>query len=46
MVEGPKDVYICKACVELCHNIIQAGDTQEFQHSTARTLVGDHGDAS
>lgn len=23
MVEGPKDVYICKACVELCHNIIR-----------------------
>ncbi len=23
MVEGPKDVYICAACVELCHNIIR-----------------------
>ncbi len=23
MVEGPKDVYICASCVELCHNIIQ-----------------------
>ncbi len=23
MVEGPKDVYICSACVELCHNIIR-----------------------
>ncbi|MFQ5591001.1 MAG: ATP-dependent Clp protease ATP-binding subunit ClpX [Phycisphaerae bacterium] len=23
MVEGPKDVYICKSCVELCHNIIK-----------------------
>jgi len=23
MVEGPRDVYICKACVELCHNIIR-----------------------
>ncbi len=23
MVEGPKDVYICKSCIELCHNIIK-----------------------
>ncbi len=23
MVEGPRDVYICKSCVELCHNIIK-----------------------
>ncbi len=23
MVEGPKDVYICANCVELCHNIIR-----------------------
>ncbi len=23
MVEGPKDVYICASCVELCHNIIR-----------------------
>ncbi|MCK4660546.1 MAG: ATP-dependent Clp protease ATP-binding subunit ClpX [Phycisphaerae bacterium] len=23
MVEGPRDVYICKSCVELCHNIIR-----------------------
>ena len=23
MVEGPKEVYICKSCVELCHNIIK-----------------------
>jgi ATP-dependent Clp protease ATP-binding subunit ClpX len=23
MVEGPRDVYICASCVELCHNIIQ-----------------------
>ncbi len=37
MVEGPKDVYICKACVELCHNIIR----QEMRKSsTARAVVG------
>ncbi len=37
MVEGPKDVYICKSCVELCHNIIR----QEMRKaSTARTVVG------
>jgi ATP-dependent Clp protease ATP-binding subunit ClpX len=36
MVEGPKDIYICKSCVELCHNIIQ----QETRKATsARTLV-------
>src|SRR5947207_7361388 len=23
MVEGPGDVYICAACVDLCHNIIK-----------------------
>lgn len=23
MVEGPKNVYICKSCVELCHSIIR-----------------------
>jgi len=37
MVEGPRDVYICKSCVELCHNIIR----QEMRKaSTARTVVG------
>ncbi len=37
MVEGPKDVYICKSCVELCHNIIR----QELKRSsTARAVVG------
>ncbi len=37
MVEGPKDVYICKSCVELCHNIIR----QEMRKtSTARAIVG------
>ncbi len=37
MVEGPKDVYICKSCVELCHNIIR----QEVKRSaTARAVVG------
>jgi ATP-dependent Clp protease ATP-binding subunit ClpX len=37
MVEGPKDVYICKSCVELCHNIIR----QEMRKaSSARSLVG------
>ena len=37
MVEGPKDVYICKACVELCHNIIR----QELRKAaTGRTVFG------
>jgi ATP-dependent Clp protease ATP-binding subunit ClpX len=37
MVEGPKDVYICKSCIELCHNIIR----QEMRRSSAnRTVVG------
>ena len=37
MVEGPKDVYICKSCVELCHNIIR----QEMRKaSTTRSVVG------
>ncbi len=37
MVEGPKDVYICKSCVELCHNIIR----QETRKASAgRSLVG------
>ncbi len=36
MVEGPRDVFICKACVELCHNIIK----QETRRaSTSRTLI-------
>ncbi|MEK6800129.1 MAG: ATP-dependent Clp protease ATP-binding subunit ClpX [Planctomycetota bacterium] len=30
MVEGPRDVYICKSCVELCHNIIK----QETRRAT------------
>ncbi len=38
MVEGPKDVYICKSCVELCHNIIR----QEMKKaSSARAVVGE-----
>ena len=37
MVEGPKDVYICKACVELCHNIIR----QEMRKAaTGRPVFG------
>ena len=36
MVEGPMDVYICKSCVELCHNIIK----QEMRRaSTTRTVA-------
>ncbi len=35
MVEGPKDVYICKACVELCHNIIR----QEMRKASASPAV-------
>ncbi|GIK16754.1 MAG: ATP-dependent Clp protease ATP-binding subunit ClpX [Planctomycetota bacterium] len=31
MVEGPRDVFICKSCVELCNNIIK----QELRRSTA-----------
>jgi ATP-dependent Clp protease ATP-binding subunit ClpX len=38
MVEGPKDVYICKSCVELCHNIIR----QEMRKASAsRVVVGE-----
>ena len=37
MVEGPKDVYICKSCVELCHNIIRQ---ETRKASSARALVG------
>jgi ATP-dependent Clp protease ATP-binding subunit ClpX len=35
MVEGPKDVYICKSCVELCHNIIK----QEVRKASATRAV-------
>jgi len=38
MVEGPRDVYICKSCVELCHNIIK----QEVRKaSVTRTVLGE-----
>ncbi len=38
MVEGPGDVYICKSCIELCHNIIR----QEIRKTTtARAALGD-----
>ena len=37
MVEGPSDVYICKSCIELCHNIVR----QEKRKATGtRTAVG------
>ncbi len=35
MVEGPKDVYICKSCVELCHNIIK----QEVRKASASRAI-------
>jgi len=35
MVEGPKDVFICKSCVELCHNIIK----QEVRKASASRVV-------
>src|SRR3990172_4618807 len=35
MVEGPRDVFICKACVELCHNIIK----QESRRATTSRAV-------
>ncbi|RME40328.1 MAG: ATP-dependent Clp protease ATP-binding subunit ClpX [Planctomycetota bacterium] len=35
MVEGPKDVYICRSCVELCHNIIR----QEMRKASAARAV-------
>jgi ATP-dependent Clp protease ATP-binding subunit ClpX len=35
MVEGPRDVYICKSCVELCHNIIK----QETRKASATRAV-------
>ncbi len=31
MVEGPRDVFICKACIELCNNIIK----QEIRRSAS-----------
>ena len=37
MVEGPKSVFICKSCVELCHNIIQ----QENKKASASRAVMD-----
>lgn len=38
MVEGPKDAYICKSCVELCHNIIKQ---ETRKTSAARDVVAD-----
>ncbi len=35
MVEGPKEVYICKSCVELCHNIIR----QEMRKTTPSRIA-------
>ncbi|MCO6438113.1 MAG: ATP-dependent Clp protease ATP-binding subunit ClpX [Phycisphaerae bacterium] len=35
MVEGPRDVFICKACIELCHNIIK----QEMRRTSATRAV-------
>ena len=35
MVEGPRDVYICKSCVELCHNIIK----QEIKKASGSRAV-------
>ncbi len=37
MVEGPKDVYICKSCVELCQNIIK----QEMRRSSSTKAITD-----
>jgi ATP-dependent Clp protease ATP-binding subunit ClpX len=38
MVEGPRDVFICKSCIELCHNIIK----QEMRRTSAsRAVIGD-----
>ena len=36
MVEGPRDVYICKSCVELCHNIIKQ---ETRKASTGRAVL-------
>jgi ATP-dependent Clp protease ATP-binding subunit ClpX len=35
MVEGPRDVFICKSCIELCHNIIK----QEMRKVSASRAV-------
>ena len=35
MVEGPRDVYICRSCVELCHNIIK----QEVRRSSGSGVL-------
>ena len=35
MVEGPRDVYICRSCVELCHNIIK----QEIRRSSGTGVL-------
>ena len=37
MVEGPGDVHICAACVELCHNIIRQ---EKRKTTTGKTLLG------
>jgi len=37
MVEGPGDVYICAACVDLCHNIIKQ---EKRKTGPARHLAG------
>ncbi|MEK6674858.1 MAG: ATP-dependent Clp protease ATP-binding subunit ClpX [Planctomycetota bacterium] len=38
MVEGPRDVYICKSCVELCDSIIK----QEIRrNSSAKSVIGE-----
>jgi len=37
MVEGPGDVYICAACVDLCHNIIKQ---EKRRTGPARQLAG------
>jgi ATP-dependent Clp protease ATP-binding subunit ClpX len=37
MVEGPGDVYICAACVDLCHNIIKQ---EKRKNGPARHLTG------
>src|SRR5689334_6141848 len=37
MVEGPGDVYICAACVDLCHNIIKQ---EKRKTGPAHTMTG------
>ena len=34
MVEGPKDVYICKSCVELCHKHHPPGNPSRIVHES------------